>query len=108
MKTRTNALMCQKNNAVTKKEYRDSVVNFRRGVHKAKNIWVQRLMTTFERNMDDGNGHDSPWDIVKEIRKGLSKVKKSEKVMMQMSEGIYAKNISGKFTSVQKASGKTF
>ena len=66
-------------------------MNFRRGAHKAKNIWVQRLMSTFEKNMDDGNGHDNPWDIVKELRKGLSKVKKSEKVMMQMSEGIYAK-----------------
>ena len=74
-----------------KKKYRDSVVNFRRGVHKAKYIWVQRLMATFEKNMDDGKGHDNPWDIVKELRKRLSKVKKSEKVMMQMSEGIYAK-----------------
>ena len=62
-----------------KKKYRDFVVKFRRGVHKAKNGWVKRLISTLEKNMDNGNGHDSQWDIVKELKKGYQKSRSQKK-----------------------------
>jgi hypothetical protein len=72
------------------RQHKRAVTRFRHRRKKAKNDWISRLMDELEVGLSGGEWKQNPWDVVKRIQSGITKVKPRLKPMMTRSDGIKA------------------